>query len=227
MTKSFFVSGTDTDAGKTLVATAILHRARAQGLSTLGLKPVASGCQQTEHGLRNADALSLQQASSIELDYEQINPLAFEPAIAPHIAAQQLGKRIQVDRLAGYCRGALFSKPDLCLIEGAGGWRVPLNEREDFSALPKVLAVPVVLVVGIKLGCINHALLTAEAIAGDGVAIVGWVANRLEKDMHGYEENVQTLTQRLRLPLIAEIPFLANPSAAAAAGYINLAPLLG
>lgn len=226
MRNVFFVTGTDTDAGKTLVAATILHKAKQQGLSTLGLKPVASGCVTTDDGLRNADALMLQQESTIKLDYQQVNPYAFEPAIAPHIAAKQQGKNIQVERLVGYCRGALFDKPQICIIEGAGGWRVPLNNREYFSDFAKSMNIPVILVVAVKLGCINHAVLTAEAIRNDGLAIAGWVANCVGGDMPCYEENIETLKQQLRLPLLGEIPLLSDPSPAQTAAYLNIEPLL-
>jgi dethiobiotin synthetase len=224
MSKLYFVTGTDTDAGKTLVAAGILEKAKSLGFSTLGLKPVASGCDVTPQGLRNSDALLLQQASSIKLDYEQVNPVAFEPAIAPHIAAKQINKTIQAERLVGYCRGALFEKPELCLIEGAGGWRVPLNDREYFSALPKSLSIPVILVVGMKLGCINHALLTAETIRRDGLVIAGWVANQTSA-MNHYAENLSTLCAHMPAPLLAEIPCLADPEPSQAAAYFDLAKL--
>lgn len=221
----FFVTGTDTDAGKTLVAATILHKAKQLGLSTLGLKPVASGCVLSDEGLRNADALMLQQESSIKLDYQQINPYAFEPAIAPHIAAKQHGKSIRVERLAGYCRGAMFDKPQLCIIEGAGGWRVPLNEREYFSDFVKLMNIPVILVVAVKLGCINHAVLTAEAIRNDGLSIAGWVANCVD-DISCYEDNIEALKQQLRFPLLGEIPRLKDASPGEAANYLHIEALL-
>ena len=174
MTKIFFVTGTDTGVGKTLMTSAMLHAANQKGLRTLGLKPVAAGCDDTEEGPRNGDALQLLRNASVKLPYEQVNPVALRAAIAPHIAAAQEGKRVTVDRLVGYCRGALMNKADLCLIEGAGGWRVPLNPRESMADLAKALDIPVILVAGIRLGCINHTLLTAESIARDGLKGAGW-----------------------------------------------------
>ena len=130
MPKAFFVTGTDTDVGKTLISTALLHAANAKGLSTAALKPIAAGCEETPEGLRNDDALSLQAAISTPLSYEQINPVALAPAIAPHIAAEKSQRRIAADRLVGFCRGVLMSRSDFVIVEGAGGWRVPLNYRE-------------------------------------------------------------------------------------------------
>ncbi len=218
----FFIAGTDTDAGKTTVAAGLLEAANRSGLSTLGMKPVAAGCEHTEQGLRNADALSLQQAMSLSLPYEQINPVALEPAIAPHIAADQAGRRLTVAQLAGFCRGLLMQSADLALIEGAGGWRVPLNRRETLADLAVELQLPVILVVGLKLGCINHALLTAEAIARDGLALAGWVANTVDGDMQAFEANLATLRQRLPAPCLGVVPHLAPPSAAAVAPHLTL-----
>lgn len=220
--QQFFITGTDTDVGKTLVATALLHGANQQGLSTLALKPIAAGCDMTEQGLRNSDALLLQQTMSLTLPYEQINPIALEPAIAPHIAAAQAGRRLLVSQLVGYCRGALMQPADVAIIEGAGGWRVPLNNRETMAGLVKELNLPVILVVGMKLGCINHALLTAEAIANDGLPLAGWVANQVDGDMPCYAENINTLKSLLRAPCLGEIPRLMKVNAAEASAYIDV-----
>ena len=167
--KQFFVTGTCTDVGKTFVSVALLHALKEQGYRTLALKPVAAGCQQTPEGLRNDDALQLQAAMTESLSYEQINPVALERPAAPHIVAAEQGRRITASRLEGICRGALLTKADVALVEGAGGWRVPLNERETLADLAFALRLPVILVVGVRLGCINHALLTQEAILRDGL----------------------------------------------------------
>ena len=226
MGKTYFVTGTDTDAGKTVVTCGLLAGARAQGLATLALKPVAAGCQQTVEGLRNDDALSLMQAMTLSLPYEQINPLALEPAIAPHIAANDVGMRITLDRLAGYCRGALLAKSDLAFIEGAGGWRVPLNDREMLSALAKELNIPAILVVGMKLGCISHALLTAEAILRDGVKLAGWVANLTTAESPArFEENFQTLKKLLPAPCLGVVPFMPTPNPTTVAEHLDIRPL--
>jgi len=226
MANAFFVTGTDTDVGKTLIAAGLIAAANARGLSTAAIKPVAAGCERTPAGLRNADALLLQSTMSLQLPYEQINPIALEPAIAPHIAAQQSGMKLNASRLAGICRGVLQLRADLTLIEGAGGWRVPLSERELLSRLPVELQMPVIMVVGMRLGCINHALLTAEAIARDGLQLAGWVANRCVPDMACYDENVATLKQFLRPPCLGEVPFLAEPTPQQVAAYLDCAPLI-
>lgn len=209
--KTYFVTGTDTDAGKTFASAALLHRASCLGFQTLAHKPVAAGCEQTPEGLRNSDALTLMAAiNEAGVDYEMVNPIALEPAIAPHIAAAESGKALSVSRLTGFARGLMMSKSDLLLIEGAGGWRVPLNAQETLADLAKSLKVPVILVVGMKLGCINHALLTVEAIQRDGLTLAGWVANQIDPDMARFQENLHTLNQRIPAPLLAKIPFVAS-----------------
>ncbi len=222
--KTFFVTGTDTDAGKTFISAALLHKANSEGLRTLALKPVASGSELQDGALRNSDALILQAAMSEDMDYEQVNPYAFQPAIAPHIAAEQAGSRLAASRLAGFCRGALFTPHDFSLIEGAGGWRVPLNERENFSDLAREMNLPVILVVGLRLGCINHALLTIEAIASDGLQLAGWVANHVDPNMTCMDENFVTLKTRIRAPYLGFVPNLEDGAGASqeAASYLSL-----
>lgn len=206
--KTYFVTGTDTGVGKTMVAAAILEAARQMGKRTLGMKPIASGCEVTPDGLRNEDALMLQQAMTESLSYDQINPIALEPAIAPHVAAQQAGRSITVQRLVGFSRGLQMQPADLMLIEGAGGWRVPLNDREVFSAVPRELDIPVVLVVSLKLGCINHAMLTAEAIRADGLKVAGWVANRPDPEQMSCERETLTyLLEHLGAPCLGVLPW--------------------
>lgn len=193
----FFITGTDTEVGKTWVSCRLLERAREAGLSCYGLKPVAAGCEEGADGLRNDDALQLMAASSVSVPYEVVNPVALKAAIAPHIAARQEERSMTLSQLVGYVRGALASYPaDLVLVEGAGGWRVPINDREMLSGLAQELALPVIQVVGMKLGCISHALLTAEAIRADGVRYAGTVANCFG-GMDVREENLLTLKQHL------------------------------
>jgi dethiobiotin synthetase len=223
---SFFVAGTDTDVGKTVVAAGLLEAANNKGLSTIGLKPIAAGCEMTADGLRNEDAVLLQKTASIQLAYEQVNPVAFEPAIAPHIAAGIEGRMLNADRIAAMCRGALMQPADFAIVEGAGGWRVPLNPRETMAHIPKQLGTPVVMGVGVKLGCINHALLTAESIARDGLRVAGWVASQIDPEMPHYSDNVATIAGMLRAPLIAEIPYLTEPSPENVAKYIDIDALL-
>lgn len=220
--RTFFIAGTDTDAGKTVVSAALLAAANKKGWSSMGLKPIAAGCERTDEGLRNSDALILQEAASIKLHYDQVNPVTFEPPIAPHIAAIHEKRMLSADRIAALCKGALMQPADFAVVEGAGGWRVPLNQRETMAHIPKQLNIPVIMVVGMKLGCINHALLTAEAIARDGLQVAGWVANRVDPQMDCYDENVDTINSMLRAPLLGEIPFLEEPTAENAAQFINL-----
>ena len=222
MRKRFFIAGTDTDAGKTLVSAGLLTAANRQGLRTIGLKPVAAGCERTDAGLRNADALLLQQTASVRLSYEQVNPVTLEPAIAPHIAAEQEGRSLSADRLAAYCRGAMMQPADLVLVEGAGGWRVPLSPRESLARLPQLLELDVILVVGMRLGCINHAILTAEAIARDGLRLAGWVANRIDPDLPFADENRATLEGLFRAPLLGSVPWLEYPTPEQVADHIDL-----
>ena len=196
--------------GKSYVSAGLLKSALAAGYTTAALKPIAAGCIDTAEGLRNDDALLLQQFCSPPLSYEQINPVALALPLAPHIAAAQAGRRLDVERLLGFCRAVIMQKADLTVIEGAGGWRVPLNARYTLAELPRRLEVPVILVVGIRLGCINHALLTAEAIRADGLKLVGWVANHLEADMPFAEENVATLEALLETPCLARLPYQSD-----------------
>lgn len=207
--KAYFVTGTDTDVGKTLVSCAMLRAAAAAGHSTVGMKPLAAGAAMTPAGLRNDDALQLQAASSLQLAYEQINPVCFSEAASPHIAAELDHRKVRIERLAGFCQGVLALRANLTLIEGAGGWRVPVNERETLADLARQLQLPVLMVVGMRLGCLNHALLTAEAIARDGLTLAGWVANRVDPTLQHYERNRDTLREHLfTVPLLAEIPWL-------------------
>lgn len=209
---AFFVTGTDTGVGKTLISAGLLIAAKNRGCTTLALKPVAAGCVMTDAGLRNDDALLLQSVVTEEVSYEQINPIALEPAIAPHIAAQQARRMLSVDRLSGYCRGIL-NTADFTLVEGAGGWRVPLNPSETLADLARMLQLPVILVVGIRLGCINHALLTVEAIQRDGVHLAGWVANCVDANMPCQEENIAALAQRIPAPCLGVVPWLEDVGA--------------
>jgi dethiobiotin synthetase len=224
--RKFFVAGTDTDCGKTFVSCVLLHVAARTGRSTVGMKPVAAGAVQTEQGLRNDDALRLQRAASVPLAYEQVNPVCLPAAVSPHLAAAQAGKRLQVQRISGFCQGVLMKRADLTLIEGAGGWRVPLSEHEFMSDLARALDLPVILVVGMRLGCLNHALLTAEAIVRDGLTIAGWIATQRDPGMELIAENLQTLREALPFPCLGYIPFLADPDDLdQAAAHVNLEPL--
>jgi dethiobiotin synthetase len=194
--RGWFITGTDTGVGKTRVAVALLQQLAAAGQRAVGMKPVATGGDQTPAGLRNGDALLLQQHSYGRPAYALINPYLFAPPIAPHIAAAQVGAHIDMDRIISVYR-QLANMMDWMVVEGAGGWRVPLNEAQDMAAIARALELPAVLVVGLRLGCINHALLTAEAITRDGLKLAGWVANQIDSGYATVDETVACLTDRL------------------------------
>ena len=225
MERAFFITGTDTEVGKTTIAAGLLHAARLAGLSTAAVKPVASGCDVTAEGLRNSDALALLGECTLPLRYEEVNPLAFEPAIAPHLAAREAGSELTVAALASPVRRVLASGAAFTVVEGAGGWRVPLAGRETLADLAINLKLPVILVVGVRLGCINHALLSAEAIERDGLALAGWVANIVDPATSRLQENLATLAERLSAPCLGQVPRLQNASPAEVARYLDLAPL--
>jgi len=224
--KAYFVTGTDTGIGKTTAACAVLARARQQGLSTLGLKPIAAGCEETPDGLRNSDALQLQAMSSIAVSYPEVNPFALAAPLSPHLAARAAGRRLTITQVAGHVRAGLMYRPDLALVEGAGGWRVPLSDRELMSSLPRELRMPVILVVGLRLGCINHAVLTAEAILKDGVRIAAWVGSRVDPQLQDADGNIATLTAMLPAPCLGILPFAPGETAEALATHLDIAPLL-
>lgn len=222
MSPAYFITGTDTDVGKTTVAAGLLQAARAAGLSTAAGKPVASGCEVTPEGLRNADALALMAQCTLALSYEEVNPVAFEPAIAPHIAAREAGVALTVQALLTPMQRILRQRADFTLIEGAGGWRVPLSGQDSLSDVAQGLDLPVILVVGVRLGCISHALLTAEAIAQDGLQLAGWVANIIDPKTSRLEENLATLAERLPAPCLGRVPKLKSPTPEAVAQHLEL-----
>ena len=220
--KWLFITGTDTDVGKTAIAMGFLWLANSMGLRTAAIKPVAAGCEDTGAGLQNDDALQLQAIASHKLPYQQVNPVALEAAVAPHIAAQESGKTLSASRLVGFCRGVAILPVDMALIEGAGGWRVPLNDRETLADVARELSCPVVIVVGMRLGCLNHALLTAEAVRRDGLEIAGWVANIIEPDMPRLEENIATLKRLFKEPCLGTVPRLQNLTPEQVGSYLSL-----
>lgn len=229
--KTYFVTGTNTGVGKTIATAALLEAAKEQGLTTLAMKPVASGCHQTPEGLRNDDALILQNAITEKLPYESINPIALEPAIAPHVAAQKAGQQISAQRIVGFCRGTQIRPADLMLVEGAGGWRVPLNDRETFAAVPREMGMAVILVVPLELGCINHALLSAEAIRSDGLKVAGWVGNHPEAGaMDCEQETLNYLSLHLRAPCLGVLPWIEDKAEKdlprVLRKYVNISPLI-
>lgn len=217
MTKGFFVTGTDTEIGKTTVTVALMRAAKQLGYRVAGMKPVAAGCQPTAQGLRNDDAVKLMQEASVNLDYEQVNPLAYQPPIAPHIAAAQAAHPIAIDAIISAYQH-LASQADIVFVEGIGGWAVPINDSQTMADVAKALALPAILVVGIRLGCLNHALLTHESIVHKGCPLEGWIANVLENSNPVAEQNINYLQQALPVPLLGTIPCLRRndtPPAAA------------
>ncbi|MHB0765524.1 dethiobiotin synthase [Stutzerimonas sp. NM35] len=222
MAAAFFVTGTDTEVGKTTIAAGLLHAARQAGFSTAAAKPVASGCERTDGGLRNSDALALLAECTLPMRYEAVNPFAFEPAIAPHLAAREAGIELSAARLAEPVRRMLALQADFSLVEGAGGWRVPLAGRENLSDLALLLGLPVILVVGVRLGCINHAQLSMEAIERDGLRLAGWVANIVDPATPRLEENLATLAERLQAPCLGRVPRLPVANAAEVARSLDL-----
>jgi dethiobiotin synthetase len=202
--KRWFVTGTDTEIGKTWVSCALVRHLAERGHSVAVMKPLASGCERTDEGLRNEDALALMAASNVSQEYAQVNPLAFEPPIAPHIAAEQAGVRIDPAALARVADGI---QADMLVVEGVGGWCVPLGHGLMLSDLARRLADEVILVVGLRLGCLNHALLSAEAIRRDGLELRGWVANYVDPDMLEQGPNLATLEELMPAPCLGRLGF--------------------
>ena len=210
MKQGYFVTGTDTGVGKTRITLALMHALQKNGSTVIGMKPVASGCDETPDGLRNEDALFLQAQSSFDLPYESINPYAFSLPVSPHIAAEKAGAKIQIEVI--HKQMLLLTKSADCLmVEGVGGWHVPLSyrksEQKHTEDLAIALALPVILVVGMRLGCLNHALLTYEAIIRSGLPCVGWVANQIDPDFTHLQENIETLKAQFDAPLLGIVPF--------------------
>ena len=221
MTTSIFITGTDTGVGKTRVSCALLYALSNRGLRVAALKPVASGAQQTAQGWRNEDALQLQQGCNVPLSYEDINPYCLQPAIAPHLAAEQAGVSIELPRLQ-VAHAQLAARADVVVVEGAGGWRVPINAQQYLSAFPESLAMPVVLVVGLRLGCINHAVLSVEAITAGSCRLLGWVGNSIDPDFQPLAANIATLKRCLPAPCLGVLPYQPQGDAAAGAAHLSL-----
>jgi dethiobiotin synthetase len=217
----FFVTGTDTGVGKTLVACALLRAFANRGVRVVGMKPIAAGAAQIGTDLVNEDVTALRGASSIDAPQDLVNPYCFAPAIAPHIAAADAGVEIELDRLQRAFL-ALVALADCVVVEGAGGFRVPLGPNIDMCDLAVRLGLPVILVVGLRLGCLNHALLTAEAVARAGLELAGWVANHIDPDMARADENVCALESRLPAPLLARLPYSGTIDATRVACNIKL-----
>ena len=225
MSMALFVAGTDTGIGKTHASCSLLHALRASGLRATGMKPVASGCIETVHGLQNEDALALRAASSTPLPpYARTNPVALREPLSPHLAAAHEGVTIALPPLRA-AFDALCAEHDAVVVEGVGGWRVPLAPGLFASDIARDWQLPVIFVVGLRLGCLSHSLLSAEAIQADGCRLAGWMANRIDPAMDAVEENLATLRELLPAPCLGVLPHGAVPAQAAAA--LDLAALAG
>jgi len=212
MAQGFFVTGTDTGVGKTLISCALLHTFARDGKKCIGMKPVAAGCDETAAGLRCDDVEALRTAANFDAPRALINPYPLRAAVAPHLAASLEHRNLQLaPMLEAYAQ--LQAQADMVIVEGVGGWLVPFNATQTSADLARQLALPVILVVGMRLGCLNHALLTAQSIAAAGLPLAAWIANRIDPDMALFEENVQSLQQRLTAPLLGVVAHQATPDA--------------
>lgn len=205
--KGFFILGTDTHVGKTTIAVNLLSFLKANNYSTMGLKPVSSGAQLSKKGLRNADAITLQKAATIYLPYEEVNPFCFRLATAPHIAAAQQACQLSLAKIMQSFRQLLKYKADYCVIEGLGGAAVPLNKTETMLDLLQALNLPVILVVGLRLGCLNHALLTYESLRKRNILIIACICNQIDPDMLFHEENRLYLKQAMDVPFFSFVRY--------------------
>ncbi len=203
-----FITGTDTEIGKTWCTLALIQHFKSQNLRVAGMKPIASGCYRTANGLRNSDAEQILAITGLDLPYDMVNPYPFEPPIAPHIAANQTDQIIELDKIISNYE-QLQTRADMVIVEGFGGWRVPINSSLSLKDMVLAMKIPVVLVVGIRLGCINHALLTAEAIVQDGCHLIGWIANQIDANFVG-QQSIDTISEYLSAPLLAQTPYLTN-----------------
>ena len=212
--RGLFITGTDTGVGTTRVTVALMGWMQSLGLTVIGMKPVATGCVSADGLLRNEDALLLQENSSIRVPYEKINPYAFEPPVSPHIAARAAGRAIDIATIGRQYR-ELQELADCVLVEGVGGWEVPLDERHKVSDLARALDLPVILVVGLRLGCLNHTALTYAALARGGVQCLGWIASQPAAECAFLEENLQTLRTELPVRCLGFLPYAHGEQAAA------------
>jgi dethiobiotin synthetase len=207
MTQGFFITGTDTEVGKTYSTVKLIEQWREQGNKVVAMKPVASGCEVDERGVWHNDDVTRLSRATGQTDLDLMNPYRFLPPVSPHIAAREAGVVIDFATIVDHYR-RLAHEGDIVAVEGAGGWFAPLTDRLFMADLARALDLPVILVVGMRLGCINHALLTARAITGSGLTLAGWVANRVVPHMSAYAENLQTLRDHMPAPLLMELPYL-------------------
>lgn len=205
-----FITGTDTEIGKTFVSSLLIKLLTEENLQVAGMKPVASGANCIDGELKNDDALSLIEASNVDIEYKNVNPYVFEPAVSPHIAAEQAGIEISLNEIKK-CFEQLENKSDVVVVEGVGGWYAPITCHTTVADLAETLNLPIILVVGLRLGCLNHALLTAQAIRQSSLSIAGWIANHVEKDFSCAEKNISTLKHYLNdFPFLGSVPYQTN-----------------
>ncbi|UYK84332.1 dethiobiotin synthase [Xanthomonas sacchari] len=209
---AFYVTGTDTGIGKTIASTALLHALRARGQRAVGMKPVASGCTREADGWRNEDALALQEASTPRPRYDDLNPYALPLPLAPELAAADAGVQLELAPIAA-AFDRLRAQADVVVVEGVGGWAAPLSATLDQADLARALRLPVVLVVGLRLGCLNHARLSAAAIAADGLQCIGWIGNEIDPAMERIDDNMAMLRARLPMPCWGRLPYRPQPQA--------------
>lgn len=221
MKTAFFIAGTDTGVGKTLITSALVHRYAQAGLRSVGMKPVAAGCEWQDGHLLSEDVAQLVAASNVAVDLDLINPYAFAPPIAPHIAAEKAGVSIELPVIRR-AYDTLQAEVDSVMVEGVGGFCVPLGADIDTADLAQALGLPVLLVVGMRLGCINHALLTLQAIQARGLRLSGWVANCIDPEMAALDDNIAALRQRLPAPCLGIVPALGAADFRLAATYLQL-----
>lgn len=220
MTRGFFVTGTDTGVGKTLISAALVHVFAQRGLAAAGMKPVAAGCRTDHDVLMSEDVAMLRAAANVPLPLNVLNPYAFAPALAPHIAAQHAGQRIELATIHEAFLQA-GSATDVLVVEGVGGFCVPINETQSMADVAVMLGLPVVLVVGMRLGCLNHAQLTVEAILARRLKLAGWVANCMDPDMDALDENLVALALRIPAPHLGTVPFQQRPDYAAVSNWLK------
>jgi dethiobiotin synthetase len=219
--RSLYVTGTDTGVGKTVASAALLHRLRSAGRSAVGMKPVASGCERTAEGWRNDDALRLQAASDPRPAYDDINPYALEMATAPQLAARAMGVSVELAPLLD-AHARLTAQCEVVVVEGVGGWAAPLGDGLDQCELPRALALPVVLVVGLRLGCLSHARLTARAIAADGLEFIAWIGSSIDPDFAERDAYLELLREALPAPCLGVLPHAVSPDPRAMAQALAL-----
>lgn len=222
--KTYFIAGTDTDVGKTEMTVTLLEALKARGHSPIAMKPLASGSIETPAGRRNEDAMKMMAHNAKEVPYTVVCPIGFDDFAAPHLIVPE-GESLTKDRVLGHIDTFLTHASDYSLLEGVGGWRVPLNDTEAMPDIVKALKIPVIVVSGIRLGCLNHTILTVEAVLKDGLTVAGWIANCITPEMNYQKENIDTLRQHIKAPLLGVVPYQDHVDARQAAAHLDISVL--